>query len=548
LLDPCHEADPATSAFVQATVIDPVTGKLSVYNPLVVDDGTEPAVPPVVPQLPAGAVVGVWFGFNGDNLTLRGSQGSLTKGACVNGLKGSIFGQFAYCGAPRFFATAHQAIGGGKLTVPAPGTASDGLPCPTTRDFAVVDMDQSDNVTTNYLFLPDGRTAQNTAANQAALTAKGAKVQVNGSDEGLLDNFIDPALGCTPYRAPDLADPGHEVTSLALNELQAGHQAAPVALVPTTDPMTLVDGKPSVDKTNMYRAGVGQPPIDPAVETPKGYCRSLVDIGVARTRDDADRYRAVRSPNAADATNLFTFLAQRLNASFTELGCGKLLRMANPVTVITDANGVAIDARFATITPSPSPSRPSPSPSSVSPSSPCPSPSATPPSPPSPSPTGTPSSTDQPTAMPGTTAPPAGTPGATTPASTSRPVSHPTPTTVPTTQAAPPPPPPPPPATTATGGGGPVRTGAPSHTPDGGAPVPAGSGDAVPVAGPAPSLTLGPVPVRAGTRNAADGGDSSMPLPKLAGIGLLGSGLAIGLGVWIRAMVNRRRERWSETY
>ena len=74
--------------------------------------------------------------------------------------------------------------------MPALGTASDGLPCPSTRDFGLVDMDQSDNVTATYLILPDGSIAQNTAANQAALAAKGAKVEVNGSDNGLLDNSV----------------------------------------------------------------------------------------------------------------------------------------------------------------------------------------------------------------------------------------------------------------------------------------------------------------------------------------------------------------------
>jgi hypothetical protein len=31
----------------------------------------------VVPQLPANGVVALWFGFNGNNLTLQGTRGSL---------------------------------------------------------------------------------------------------------------------------------------------------------------------------------------------------------------------------------------------------------------------------------------------------------------------------------------------------------------------------------------------------------------------------------------------------------------------------------------
>src|SRR4051812_20216769 len=119
LAGPCHEANPDTAAFVQATVVDPTTGSLSVYDPLVIDQGRRPAVAPVVPALPADAVVGLWFGFNGDNLKLRGAGNSLSDGRCVNGLGKSIFGQFAYCNAPAFFAAASAAISAGRLKIPA---------------------------------------------------------------------------------------------------------------------------------------------------------------------------------------------------------------------------------------------------------------------------------------------------------------------------------------------------------------------------------------------------------------------------------------------
>jgi len=231
--------------------------------------------------------------------------------------------------------------------VPDLGTAKDGQPCPSTRDFGLVDMDQSDNVTASYLFMPDGRIAQNTAANQAALAARGATVGVNASDNGLLDNFVMPALGCTPFTAPDLADNGRPVTALALNELQAAaHQAAPVALVPTSDPMTLAFGRTSVTKTNLYRAGVDQSTVDTSTQTPAAYCRKLVDVGVARTDTDRTLTAAVRSPDPAAASNLFTFLAQRLSGSFTELGCGRLLNARNPVLLTTNRNGVVVAARL----------------------------------------------------------------------------------------------------------------------------------------------------------------------------------------------------------
>jgi hypothetical protein len=376
LAGPCHETNPDTAAFVQATIVDPATGAVSVYDPLVVDHGKRPAVAPAALRLPAGAVVGIWFGFNGDNLVLRGTQNSLSIAACVNGLDKSIFGQYAYCNAPNFFAAATAAMRAGRLRIPSPGTGRDGLPCPTVRDFGLVDMDQSDNVTSTYLFLGNGTTAQNTAANEAALAGQGAQILINGSDNALLDDFLDPALGCTPFTAPDLAQPGRTTTSLALNELQAAvFQAAPVALVPLNDPMAVVNGKASVRKTDLYRAGVGQPPLNTATDTPQAYCADLASAGPARTEKDRGLTRRGKSPDPGAANNLFTFLAQRLSGAFDALDCGKLLKTRNPVTVVTNKQGVAIDARFANVAPpaaSPSaqPSRSTPPTHSAPPSRP----------------------------------------------------------------------------------------------------------------------------------------------------------------------------------
>jgi hypothetical protein len=340
----CHEANTAQSAFVQATIVDPATGMLSVYSPLVVDNGRTPAAAPVTPQLPAGAVVGIWFGFNGDVLTLRGNQNSLTAGKCVNGTQNSPFGQFAYCNAPAFFTAANAAITAGKLAVPQLQMGLDGNPCPTTRDFSLVDMDQSDNVTTAYLVLRNGSTAQDTAANRAKL--RGDKPLFNASDNLLLDKFVDPSLGCVPFTAPDLADASTPATSLALNELQAAaDQKAPIALVPPSDPMALTGTKTSLTKTNLYRAGVDQPALGAIGTTAKTYCTNLVGTAPQRLQTDRTLTQQTTSPDAAAANNLFTFLAQRLHESFIELNCGKLLNKRNPVHLKL-RNGVAVDATF----------------------------------------------------------------------------------------------------------------------------------------------------------------------------------------------------------
>lgn len=310
----CHETNPHQSAFVEAAIIDPATGQISIYHPLVVDAGSSPASPPMPVDLPADAVVGIWFGFNGDTLTLRGPG----AGQCINGLPGSPFGQFAYCNAPAFFEAANAAIDGPRhlLAVPALGTAPGGLPCPTTRDFSVVDQDQSDNLATTYRVI-HGRVAQTTP--QTA--SQGTRLS-NGSDEGLLATAIDPVLGCTPWTAPDLTNPGTESPALALNELSAArNQGAPVALTPLSDPMTQVDGGPSVRKTNLYRAGVDMPPLQPG-ETPQAYCANILAVAPARLSTWATQFRSAPSPTVTpDPQTLLQFLRARLQGTLEMLNC-----------------------------------------------------------------------------------------------------------------------------------------------------------------------------------------------------------------------------------
>ncbi len=286
---PCNEANPMQSAFVQGAIINRDNGQISLYNPLVIDQGTTPAVVPTVPLLPVNRTVAIWFGFQAGNLTLANTPGttSLAQGRCVNGLAGGdLFGQFAYCNAPSFFSIARNAIGTGQLKVPALGVGKDGQPCPTVRDFAVVDQDQSDNVTTTYLVTATGTVAQNTAANAAAL--QGATTAVNGSDNRLVAVALDGTLGCTPFMAPDLANKGALAPSLPLDELQAAaHQLAPKATVPPGDPMTLTNGNFDINKTNAYRRGVDQDPfaatINPTTVT-TNYCNHILQVAVPRLK------------------------------------------------------------------------------------------------------------------------------------------------------------------------------------------------------------------------------------------------------------------------
>ncbi len=340
---PCDESNPDQSAFVQAAVLDPATGSISIYNPLVVTQGATPAAPPVVPTLPANAIVGLWFGFNGDTLTLNGNPGVLRASSCVNGDRTGPFGQFAYCNAPAFFWAANRSIRRGQLTVPALGTAKDGKSCPTVRDFFIVDQDQSDNLPVSFL-MTDVGLAQNTQVNVSQFP--GATVVRNPSDEGLLARFVDPALGCSSWSAPDLADPGKMIPALALNELQAAAaQKAPVALIPADDPMALGHGAHDLLKVNLYRAGVDQGfafalgQADTAT-----YCANLLNVAPARLQANQASLTAAASPVPADGDSLFTFMAQRFVATFDILGCGNLLHQPDPISVTTDASGTATAA------------------------------------------------------------------------------------------------------------------------------------------------------------------------------------------------------------
>jgi hypothetical protein len=346
---PCNESNPNQASFVQGAVIDTSTGQISIYNPLVIDQGTKPAIAPVVPKLPQNYVAALWFGSNANTLTLQDHNGSLQQGNCVNGINGSIFGQVSYCNAPAFFLAANKAIQAGQLKIPPLGKARDGETCPSTRDFSIVDQDQSDNVTTTYIVTTSGRTAQDTPANATVL--QGQAVAKNGSDERLL-TVVDAAIGCTPWSVPDLASPGQTATALPLNELQAAaYQGAPIALVPSRDPMVLVNNHTSLAKINAYRAGVDQPPAQSlAGASTKQYCQNLVDIGPARLQLDARFTKLVASPFPTMANTLFTFLAQRFVTSFDMLNCKQFLGTPDPISVKTDASGVAIDATINGVT------------------------------------------------------------------------------------------------------------------------------------------------------------------------------------------------------
>ncbi len=321
----------------------------------------------MVPRLPRNAIVTIDFGFNGTDLTQVGATpNALQRGNCVNGL-GSDFGQVSFCNGINFFNTALQMMREGRLFVPSTGRSAKIVPtagslgtgttCPVTRNFEMVDQDPSDNVTTVYLLNPaTGQTAQDNAANEAneanEANLAGAQKLVNGSDNTLLDGFIDPTLGCTPFMAPDLGNNNAPGTSQALDELlTARNQPKVAALVPENDEMVLdANGNSDPAKTNLYRAEIGQAPINAQnnkTSSPVNFCQNMVNIQTPFLAANQALLATGASPVPGVDDNLLTFMANRLLMSFTNLGCQNF-GLTNPVTVVLDGNGAAMSATFNT--------------------------------------------------------------------------------------------------------------------------------------------------------------------------------------------------------
>jgi hypothetical protein len=276
---------------VQATVLDPATGALSVYHPLVIAAGTRPAVPPAVPRLPRNAIVTIDFGYDGTNLTPVGAApGALAQGHCVRGPGAVVSGWGSSCNGTAFFQAALALMHEGRLRVPSEGTSADmvatggrlgtGRDCPNVRNFEVAGQYQA-----GYL----------------------------------VDDFIDPAFGCKPFTAPDLGDKNAPASSRALDELLAARNEPRVAAL-------------------LPRAG------EPGLAA---YCQNLVNLQAPFLAANQEVLATAATPEAATGTNLFTFLASRLSASFSGLGC-RQFGLTDPVTVVRDETGTATSARFDT--------------------------------------------------------------------------------------------------------------------------------------------------------------------------------------------------------
>ncbi|KAG0057826.1 hypothetical protein BGZ83_000013 [Gryganskiella cystojenkinii] len=182
----CDQTDPIRHVVAEATIFDPNTKTFGVYHPLVILEGTQPAIKPVVPTLPQNAVVGLWFRAKSNSITLTGSIQT-----CAN----------ASCNAQAFFSAVQAAEKGHGVVIPPVGNDKMGRPCFPTRFIGVIAQ-------TIYLHTNESQFAQATKANRKALKQFTEIISES-----------DIALGCTPLLAPSMMEQGVMLSSMALNEL-----------------------------------------------------------------------------------------------------------------------------------------------------------------------------------------------------------------------------------------------------------------------------------------------------------------------------------------
>ena len=145
----------------------------------------------------------------------------------------------------------------------------------------------------------NGQTAQDTVANKNAMG--GAAVLANGSDDGLLAHFVDPALGCTPFEAPDSTSPNGLDSSQATNALSAlaQPQRGTRELLPVNDPQLLVARQFSIGKTNTYRTLTDKPPPSPFTNKTQNaatYRQDMTNIQPANLQLDAAKEANFTTP------------------------------------------------------------------------------------------------------------------------------------------------------------------------------------------------------------------------------------------------------------
>ena len=106
--DGCTWANGGTEGvFIDATILAP-NGQIQVYNPLVINQGTTPAVAPTPPTIARGSQVILSVGFNGGALALVGR--GARQGNCLDAFGNSLIDQTPQCNATNFYRMANAEI------------------------------------------------------------------------------------------------------------------------------------------------------------------------------------------------------------------------------------------------------------------------------------------------------------------------------------------------------------------------------------------------------------------------------------------------------
>lgn len=328
IYEDCDQLNPDQSSFVEAVIINKLTSNIRIYTPLIINKDMTPLVPPVVPYLDPNDVVGIWFGSNADILIINNDNNNI----CVNGgLPGDYFGQVAACNAELFFLTVDQLVQNNVLKIPEFAIGFNGYLCPGVRSFSVVDMDQSDNVVSRYIVVEEKDIVQYSQDNLMLFCNNVTRILTNPSDNRLLADFINPALGCVnTFVAPDISNNNITRTAQALLELQAYFYGFNNnALVPVNNPMVKTNGEYNLYKTNEFRKLVHQP-VAPTIfqASPTDYCVNFLK-GLAQIILEQQYTVNFTSPNVDEAPNLFRFLLNRWYISFgpNGLNCSGLLNV-----------------------------------------------------------------------------------------------------------------------------------------------------------------------------------------------------------------------------
>jgi len=322
----CNQALIGMSRFVHAVILNTDNGVIATYAPLVITNGTMPEVPPTPVNFTVNNhIVGIWLGSNSNTLTLINAVG-IMNGNCQFGTPGSAFGQFAFCNVQNFWKAIELVRAQGLLAVPPIGVAVDGQPCPTVRDYFVIDMDPDDGVPTEYIVTAAGNVIQNTVNNMRLM----ASMLANDGDHRLVSVFVNVAAGCQGWLVPDLTDPGVKRPALPMNVLQAVYfQGLPVEYLPNNDPMTTTNNNPDLAKLNLYRLGIYQPQIsnlqsaDPAL-----WCMNYANVAIPRFKTLMVQLQNTMGPMAG--TTLFGFMKARGTTTWGMIGCANLIGLPDP--------------------------------------------------------------------------------------------------------------------------------------------------------------------------------------------------------------------------